>query len=86
MIEIKYILCAMRTMDPQIQTLLHKNPSRVLAAEAIFNTYSLSPDDRDEAVARYLSIADDRSFEGQKTVETVLYSLDCENVWRRNFS
>jgi hypothetical protein len=50
----EYILSTMTVIDPRVQTLLHQDPSRVLVARTMFDAYSLSPDDRDKAVARYI--------------------------------
>jgi hypothetical protein len=67
----------MNITSPQIEN-LHN------AARSIFDGYALSPDDRDEAVSRYVKAAGDGSFDEEKRVESILYSMYCENVWRRN--
>src|ERR1035441_10387440 len=113
--RIRNIFVTMNATYSHFQDLYRINPSKVLAVRAIFDAYSLSPDDRDEAVARYRIIVSDvftegrpssglenrfavpgRAVEGvpngeyqtflpnESAVGSILYSMNCENVWRRN--
>lgn len=76
----------MLTANPPIETQEScKDPLKVFA-ESIFDNYSLSPDDRDEAIARYIMLADSNFPEEERIVENILYSMNCENVWLRNSS
>lgn len=66
-------------------------------AQSVFAKYSLSPEDRDEAVAQYVRIGGNQLMGENKTgnpavmgtlegatVERILYSMYCEHVWRRD--
>ena len=72
-----YIFKSMRSTDLQSEILQN-------TAQAAFQDYALSPDDRNEAIARYVMLGNDGSSEEEKTVEGILYSINCENVWRRD--
>ena len=75
----------------------HKSVEMLQAARSVFDGYALSPEDRDEAVGRYMQLANTGSSGNnenkfvmltymleENAVESILYSINCENVWRRN--
>ena len=51
-------------------------------ARKAFECYELSPEDRTEAIKRFVTIAPHQEAE-DLAIYQILYSMNCENVWCR---